>query len=283
MRLVVLLAGVLILASCDKPADKTLVLNKGAVLAEVNGHKIYQQDLDNTLIAMFGEYQASSLDVQGREKALQSLVASRAMADLALKTIDQQQMDFIEDKAQRYRENLIINAYVKQNIVPEPVTNKMVEDYYNGHLEKFGQQSLRQYELLSTKSALPADSRDKFLQAFEQAKKLEPEKIQQQLKQQGYELLYHKGITGENLLEPKIRDFIAAQKLNDLSNITFVDGKAIAVRVNSDITKPAKPLSTVREDIRKSLAMIQLKKAIKILSEIALEQVNIVYHNDQKD
>lgn len=278
-----LLACALILTSCDKPVDKTAALNKGAVLAEVNGHKIYAQDLENTLIDMFGAYQASTLEKQGREKALQSLVASRAMADLAVKTIDKQQLEFIEAKAKRYHENLIINAYVKHSVVPEPLSNKMVEDYYNGHLEKFGQKQIRQYELLSTQSALPVDTRDKFLKAFEQVKQLQPAKIQQQLKKQGYDLLHHKGVTGESLLEPKLRDLIAAQKLNVLSNITFIDGKAFAVLVNSDITQPAKPLSEVREYIRKSLAMIQLKNAIKSLSETAVKQASISYPDGKKN
>ena len=297
-------AGMLaFLSSCDKGGERSpdansveanLINNKGSLLVTVNNHEIYSQELTNTLTDMFGEYQAATLDEAGRKKALESLVASRAMADISRKELSPEQLLLIKDKSKRYQENLLINAYVKQTVTPEPVTNKMVEDYYNSHLEKFGQQVIRRFELVSTTSVLPAELRDQFLNAFKivegekiktgKAKNNSLKELSEKLTKQGYQLQYHKGVIGGAAiqLQAKIRDFIQAQKLNIPSAITFIEGKAYMVNIYSESIQPAKNLSVVSKDIRKSLAMIQFKKAIKGLSETALKQSNVVYHGDKR-
>ncbi len=281
MKRLVWIIFVLVLSACDKQGGQgdaeEHAADRGPLLAEVNGKKIHRQDLDATLVDMFGEYQASMLDEAGRKKALESLVASKALTDMALKKMDRDTLRSIELKTERHRENLIINAYVKENIAPEPVSEKMVEDYYQAHLDKFGQKKLRQYELLSTGSVLTDPLRDKLLAAFEKAKNNKPEAIQKLLKTKGFDIGYHKGVSGEKTLPPRLRDFIDGQPLNKLSSITFIDGKAYAVLVNKEITQPAKPLSEVSREIRKSLAVMQLKKAIKSLSEQALQQAKVNY------
>lgn len=277
MKFSLLIVFLLMLSACEKSQETPQPMTRGAVLAEVNGKKIYQQDLDMTLVDMFGEYQASMLDQEGRKKALESLVASKALMDMAARDIDADVMQAIDNKTERYRENLVINAYVKDQIVAEPVSNKMVEDYYNSHLEKFGQKTLRQYELLSSEQGMTPEQRDRFLQAFEKLRERDPQEIQTRLAKQGYPVSYHQGVTGDANMPARLRDFIAAQPLNQLSAIAFIDGRPYAVRVNKDVVKPAKPLTEVSQDIRKSLAMVQLKKEIKKLSSLALEQATVVY------
>jgi Skp family chaperone for outer membrane proteins len=283
LKLVSLLSFLFLMFSCEKTEKNTAEINPDSVLlAEVNGRKVYQQELEFSLNDIFGEYQTSRLDAQARRKALQSLVASHAMADIALTKLQANQLLKIEAKARRYRENLLINAYVKKNMVQQPITNAMIEDYYNSHLVKFGQQTMREYELLNTRDKLPSSIRDKFLSAFEKLRQFKPEKIQKQLKKQGFDVVYHKGISGENLLAPKVRNFIQAQKAQQLSNITFIEGRAYAVMPGEDIEQPAKALSEVRDNIRKSLAMMQVKNTIKILSESALKQAKVLYHAGDK-
>lgn len=277
MKFTLILACMLMLVACDKDGGEPVVVEKGAMLAEVNGNRIYQQDLDLALVDMFGEYQASMLDPEGRKTALQSLVASKAMVDMASKAMDSEVLQAIDNKAQRYRENLVINAYVKNNIVAEPVSNQMVEDYYSSHLEKFGQETLRQYQLLSSETNMTPDVRDRFLQAFDGVKQKNPEEIHKLLRKQGFDVSYHQGITGESNIPARLRDFIAAQPLNQLSAISFIDGRPYAVLVVKEVVKPARPLAQVSQDIRKSLAMVQLKKEIKKLSEQALQQATVIY------
>lgn len=276
-----------LLSSCDKAEVQNAVpkneLGHGGLLAEVNGVSIYEQSLENFLLDLFGEYQLSSLDQQGREKALQSLVASQALADLSAKNLDKQQLSLIESKTERYRENLLINAYVKATVVSEVFTHKMVVDYYNSHLERFGQKKVRLYELISTKTVLPAGIRDDLLSKINQylnvTQAINLKEVSQRLNKHNYQLQYHKGVLGETILQQKVRDFIAAQKLNHVSNVNFIDGKAYVVNVYAEKVLPAKTLNEVAGSIRKNLAMIQLKRAVKGLSETAIKQAVVVYHN----
>ena len=283
-KLISLSVIALLLTACDKNTDKqnnneaSLQDNKGALLAEVDGEKIHQQQLDALLVSMFGEYQASLLDEQGRKKALDSMVASKALVKVALQQLGKEEIEQIEFKSQQYRENILVNAYVKQQMTPQPVSNVMIEEYYQTHLENFGQKKLPEYELLTTKAVLADVSRDKFLQAFSEVDKAKGLKyIKQQMEKKKFSVEYHKGVLGESVLQAKIHNFIKSQKLQKVSNITFIDNKPYIALIISEQTRAAAPLSEVRENIRKTLAMKQVKETVKKLSEEAVKQVNVVY------
>jgi len=283
-KLISLSVIALLLTACDKNTDKqnnneaSLQDNKGALLAEVDGEKIHQQQLDALLVSMFGEYQASLLDEQGRKKALDSMVASKALVKVSLQQLGKEEIEQIEFKSQQYRENILVNAYVKQQMTPQPVSNVMIEEYYQTHLENFGQKKLPEYELLTTKAVLADVSRDKFLQAFSEVDKAKGLKyIKQQMEKKKFSVEYHKGVLGESVLQAKIHNFIKSQKLQKVSNITFIDNKPYIALIISEQTRAAAPLSEVRENIRKTLAMKQVKETVKKLSEEAVKQVNVVY------
>ena len=247
------------------------------VLASVNGDKIHQSDLDSMLTGMFGAYQASTLSAESSKRALESLVASRALAQIAEDKVDQEKLKSVEQQVSRYRENLLINEYIKTAITPEPITNEMVERYYNEHQDKFGKAVVRQYELLTTANVLPSELRDRLLQEIPKMKTMSLAIIKTTMAKNNVELLLHKGITGEAGMDAKIQRFIAAQEVNKRSDVIFVEGKPYIVNVEADITTPAKPLSAVREDVRKQLAMLKLGEIVKQLSTTAVQEADVKY------
>ena len=247
------------------------------VLASVNGDKIHQSDLDSMLTGMFGAYQASTLSAESSKRALESLVASRALAQIAEDKVDQEKLKSVEQQVSRYRENLLINEYIKTAITPEPITNEMVERYYNEHQDKFGKAVVRQYELLTTANVLPAELRDRLLQEIPKMKIMSLAAIKATMAKKNIELLLHKGFTGEAGMDAKIQRFIAAQEVNKRSDVIFVEGKPYIVNVEADITTPAKPLSAVREDVRKQLAMLKLGEIVKDLSSKAVQEADVKY------
>ena len=124
---VTILLSLLLLSSCgnDKNIEAVNSNQQGELLAEVDGVKVFQTELDNVLVEMFGEYQALSLDQQARKKALKSLVATKSMAKLAIRELSKDELEKIGYKVMQYRENLLVNEYVKSNVTMQQVTNKI--------------------------------------------------------------------------------------------------------------------------------------------------------------
>jgi hypothetical protein len=60
----------------------------------------------------------------------------------------------LDKKINRYREQLLVKMYLVRQTNPEPVTLKMVKDYYEGHPEKFGGKTIREFEMIATKEAV---------------------------------------------------------------------------------------------------------------------------------
>lgn len=252
----------------------------GKVIAEINGKPIYETELNMLMYKMFGAYQASQLNEDSRKKALTSILASREIADKARKELNSETKALINYKVKFFEENLLINEYVRTKPLPSPVTSDMINQYYNENLELFGKTKLRYYQMVSTKQSLPVDLRDKFLADYGKLKnKKDIKAVHKAMEKKGYSLQYHKGILNDELFSKKVNDFIRSQAIKKLSNIAFIDDKAYLVYVDKEAEKSAKPLASVSKKIRKTLAVAQLKKAIKQLSETTLKESKVVYYD----
>lgn len=271
------------LLACDQktPADKTAESQpnvSGNVLATIDGVKIHASQLDATLIEMFGAYKASQMDEASRKKALDSMLAAYALSQQALLDLPDTKVNAIEEKSRRYRENLLINAYMQTKMKASTLSSEKIKTYYKNNLEKFGKQTVKEYQLLTIRTELAEESRDKYLATISVAKKSgKLQTIKQSLEKQKFDVQLHAGVLDKKLLSQRLYNFIDAQTQNKLSEIIFIDNKPYLVVVTAEKTTKAKPLSEVRDDIRKNLILKELKKTIKEQSAEALTKSNIVY------
>jgi len=250
------------------------------VLATIDGVDINESQLDSLLINMFGKYKAAQMDAKSRQRALDSMLAGYALTQEALGQLPKNQINIIEEKTRRYRENLLINAYMQTKMDAATLSSEKIKDYYKNNIEEFGSKSIKEYQLLTTQKALEEESRDKFLETVSKNRKKENlTAIKESLEKRAFDVKLHTGVLDKNLLGQRLYAFIDSQSLNKISEITFIDGKPYIVMLTSIKTSKAKPLNEVRDTIRKSLVLKQLKQTIKEQSTVALEKSNIVYRD----
>jgi len=280
LTLLMLLSG--ILSSCGDESSRapdtkvTSTIEGKQVLATIDGVSISEAQLDSLLISMFGDYRAMQMDAESRQRALDSMLASYALSKEALAKLPEHKINTIEESTRRYRENLLINAYMQTKMDASTVSNEKVKEYYENNGEKFGLATVKEYQLLTTKKALEEEFRDKYLNIVSKnTGKLSA--LKQSLEKQAFEVQLHAGVLDEKLLGPRLYAFVDSQVLNKVSEITFIDGKPYVVVLTSIKNSKVKPFSEVRDSIRKSLVIKQLKQAIKEQSAVALKQSNIVY------
>jgi len=253
---------------------------EGLVLATVNGSPITQYELDQVIDTTFGKENASKLDADGRRKVLESLAASRAIALKSEPLLTAEERAELEKKTKAYREQLLVKKYISKTVTPEPVTQEMVKTYYNEHPEKFGAETIRSYEMLSTSRNLSMDQRNSLLKILvNPGTKPDWKTWAKEIEKKGLPVFYKDGRVVEKLLDPKLNAMMKNLKKGDSSPVSFIDERPYLVRITNEEIKPPRPLSQVSTQIRKSLGPVQFKKAVKKVSADALKDARVVYEN----
>jgi hypothetical protein len=265
-------------ATASQPDQQLEVPDHGGVLARVNGQPIYAQDLEVAISNILGAERGGMLDQSTRQKVLQSLVLNRGMAQAAQKELNTDEVAWIEAKSTAYRDQLLAKAYLRQHSEPTPVTQEMVRAYYEEHPEHFGGKVVRIYELLVEKEKSDASQRDQIVQRLrEAAQQKDWQAYAAQLASQGYAIQFRGGEENEQLLNPGLLGLLRPLKRDQVSQVTYISGKAYIARIVSEEEKGARPLQDVSADIRKMLAPIQLKKAIRQVSDEVMASARVEY------
>lgn len=282
MYRVLLLLLIMAMAGCQSSdnSDQTMLPGEETILAKVEGQAISRYDLDSTIQSMLGAQQADLLDKQARKKVLESLVLSRAMALKSEKDMSVEEKRELDKKVDRYREQLLAKAYLIAHAEPQPVTNKMVTEYYNKHLERFGQKTLYHYEILTGKMKAGGEGRKELLDSLQQAQSTTDWKaLSERLKGEGKEINYRQAKGALDVLEPKLTAVLKGLDSQQTSDIIFQGANPVVVRLNQKQVLPARPLSQVSAVVRKSLVPIQLKKQIEKLSNELMKTAKVEYLN----
>ncbi|MCP4299543.1 MAG: hypothetical protein GY783_03065 [Gammaproteobacteria bacterium] len=249
------------------------------IAAEVNGDVITRAEVEQMALDMFGEYQASAMDPAAKQKLLESMVSSLLLSQKALQELPQEERARIENKTRRYRENLLVSEYVRLHMTPQPVTESMIQQYYDNNPSQFGASELRKYQLITVRRPLALDQRNAFLKRFAELKsETTLQAMHQKFQQSGFETSYQTGVAEPGLLSSRLQQLIDSQTPGKLSDVHFIDDLPYLVLVDEVLQKQAKPLSQVRDDIRKTLAMAQLRDVVKALADDVKKQAAVTIH-----
>ena len=286
MKRLVCITLLFLLAACEAeqqdvarqaaPAPATAPVD---VAAEVNGEVITNAEVEQMALDMFGAYQAAAMDQAARQKLLDSMVSSLLLAQKSLAELPQAERARIENKTRRYRENLLVSEYLRLHMTPQPVTESMIQDYYDRNLPLFGAAEVRKYQLITTRRPLALDQRNAFLKKFAELKtETSLQVMQQKFQASGFDTAYQTGVAEPGLLSTRLRQVIDNQTPGQLSDVHYIDEIPYLILVDEVLQKQAKPLSQVRDSIRKTLAMAQLKETVKSLSESVKKQASITVY-----
>lgn len=251
------------------------------VLVTIDNEKITRYDLEAMIGRTLGSKEIKNISAVTENKILESLVLGRVMANAGLASMDAEEKAMIERDAFAYKEQLLVKKYIRKNATPEPVTQEMIEEYYLNHPERFGARTTRQYEMISGSSKMHAEMRDEILATLEKIKEESNwKKAIGKSNRKKYLLTYSKLSLDRTTLHPNLQTLMKSMVLNQVSNVSFIEGKPYLIRLVSMKSYPPKPLAEVSIDIRKALLPVQLKKSIKQLSEKLIDKVNIQYSKE---
>lgn len=262
----------------EDPNKSVALAQQENVLVTVNGEAITDNDLDAAIVRTLGEYASYQLDEKGRAKMLESLVLSKAMSITQKSQMSESEIADIDHIVSAYREEIMTKRYLQDNVTPLPVSNAMVENYYNQHPEQFGGKTIKTFEVIKGLTKNEGAARQKMIDEINRLATTPNWKtISTNFKIGGSQLEYSTGAVSSGVLKSDIDGILQSLSVNQTSDINFINQLPLIVRVVSEKVISPKPLKLVSSDIKKSLAPIQLKKSVKKLSEKILKEVNVQY------
>lgn len=280
----IFLGSILLLSSCNRAEEKKhdVPIEHSAILAQVNNEVITDEDVQFFINKTFGSNSAAIRNQQIKKNILASLVASKAMKIAMQAELSPDKINQIKLKTQHYEEELFIKAYLEQYAIPEPVTSSMISNYYQEHLEQFGKVNVKTVEILQRKTKLNENERDAILTNLATINATTNWQKYAENKGKYLSLTYVKTKFSPGLFDKEVAEVIETLNVDEHSKIIFVQEQLYIIRVIAIQTLPAKPLASVSTSIRKKLAALQLKKAVKESTKKVLQQVSVVYMESTK-
>tara|TARA_R110002073_G_scaffold45053_2_gene124657 strand:+ start:111262 stop:112110 length:849 start_codon:yes stop_codon:yes gene_type:complete len=278
VRVAALALAVLAVTACGKQEEPSV----NPLLARVDGSDVYQSDMDAAWSRTFSEVDALYADDAMEERLLKSLVASRVMAHKAEATMSAEQKQEFEAVVKAWREEQLVKRYLSEHVTPQPVSNEMVESYYNKHPEMFGGGERRLYEVLTIQGTTNEETRDKAVALLGNAA-AQKEWQKYARENSSADLIVHyararaDANTGDKALLAKLKTLSAGKT----SAMSLAGGEATVLRVNAVEIIAPRPLIEVRDDIRRRLAPVNLKAAVKEAMDTALVGADVEYFDSK--
>jgi hypothetical protein len=243
------------------------------VLARVDGTPITEIELNQAMERFFADQSQIRNREQVEGRIVQSLIDSRAISRLAEAELDGDARQMLDVKVAAYREELLVKSYLADHADPHPVTSDMVEEYYRTHRDEFGGGTAKRFEIVQTTRSLKDDERKTLIQLLG---KLSSEKDWHRWADSHKSLpIGWREVTAkvEVLMQP-LKSLVAGTEQGETSPL-HMDDQLTIVRVKETKVLAAKPLSEVSAEIRRKLAPLKMKEAIKTISEAAKKQVKV--------
>ena len=246
-------------------------------LVTVNGAAITETQLDYAMTRTLGESAGLLVGPEVRDKVLQSLVQSRAIAQQAQQELSAEEAAFLEEQVRAYREELLVKRYLQNHADPQPVSNQQVTEYYNSNPELFGGEVIRTFEYITSVGPLADLDREQLKAAYQKASASRDWKqLSATLVKEGFPVKHKQAEMNIKLLPPNIKEMVTNAKVAEGVEI-HTRPDVIMLRVLKEQVTTTKPLQTVSAEIRKTLAHKQMKEAVKSLASQVMSQAQVDY------
>lgn len=262
----------------SESTEETVTASNDQNIAKVGDWFITQKELDFMTERTLGSSTLAVMYDQVGEKLLKSMVASKSMAQQAFAGLSGDEKMDLELKVKAYKEELLVRQYLVENAKVKPVTEQMIRDYYQKHPDKFGGITKIHYRLIKTIN-LSSDQLNTASKLFSNInQKNNWQAVVTELKEQNIVATVQSAEVNPMLLSKTLKRLLKNTAIDELPAVTEINGNLYRLEVLSETKMPAKTLHAVSSDIRKLLAPVQLKRAIKSASEEAVKNITVEYY-----
>jgi hypothetical protein len=273
-NLVVGFVTLLLMGACDRSNAK--LPGDEVVLARVEGEPVTRYDLDRAIERSLGRFATPAVAQRSEGNVLDSLLQSRVIAGVASKELSPVEKLELDKQVASYRENLLVRKYLERHAPVASVTPAMVEKYYKDHPERFGGSRAKAYQLLGSKREVVGAERIEVMKELQAASGSNDWKAAAEaLEKKGLPVVFATGDVSSQLLHDKLRELLVSLPVGKASQLVFIQDRAYVARVTGERDIPPKPLSEVRKEIERALEPVQLRDAVKKVSDDLMAKAKV--------
>ncbi len=255
--------------------DSAVLKGDDTVLVRVGGVPVTQYDFDRTVTKLIGN---RNLPDEAMMKILESMAASLAIAQAREAAMSEKDLAVLEKKVRAYREELLVRQYLEEHTALGTVTPEMILEYYNSNPGGFGEKTVRQYEMITI--GLDSQEHDIVAALLKTSEVKENwKKWAASLRDRGYQAAFQSGQDDEKTLNTKLSTLMKPLGKGETSQPVFIRSKCCVIRITDIKENLPQSLESVQAQIRRSLAPVQLRKAVKEASDRIMGQTEIIYEN----
>jgi len=267
--------ALIMLAGCER--ESATGANVDPVLATVGESAIHRSQMD-VMLGRLTPDARDQADTQLEARLLQGMVRTRALAMSAEQQLSDDERRQLEARVDTYRDELLVQTYIRKNIAPQPVTAEMVKQYYLDHQAEYTLPGKVSFEVISTTMNTLDDAvLEQVLEALSEAKTIDDWKpYAVRLEQKKLPLAYRSATMVPASINNELRAQIARLQTGEVSDVVYADTIYIA-KVTKREPDSVKPMHEVSVDIRKKLAPQKLKQALTQHIDQAMQDLNVEY------
>lgn len=273
-----IIIALIVLTACDRNSGSSgsEIIND-PVLAKVGEDFVRKSQVDVMLGRLSSEIRERNT-TQLEATILQGIVRTRALASIAELQLNADERKLLDAKVLAFRDELLAKSYIQKNIVPQPVTSEMVNQYYLEHQEEYTTQGKVNFEYMATTSTkLDDDTTFKVLDAFTKAKNIDDWKLYVKgLKQNETPVEYKSANMVPTSINKVLATHIDKLEAGEVSDLVYSD-YIYVVKVIKREPGVVKLVHEVSSDIRKKLAPQKLKQVLSQHVNKALQGITVEY------
>src|SRR5690606_15528379 len=232
-------AAAALLLACSRPGGDNAQVTDGTILARVNGSAVTEGDIERMLRETVGDEFALHMNEQLYENALRSVVISRAMAQRIEPALTADERRDLDARVAAYREQLLVQEYMRRHARPVPVTEQMIREYYEAHPDRFGGGKVHSYELLYSSPLTDVDAKA-VLDALRTARDSKDWKAAAAARAE-LPIDYRSG-NSEEPLDERLRNALRGLRAGEAANPLIIEGRAYLLRVTGVTERAPEPL-----------------------------------------
>lgn len=268
-----ILSSIFILAGCSGQQDD--------VVARIGDIEITASEFQDHLTVLMKPQQINELSTVARSNILKSLLLGRVMQQRSYAKMSEQERNDLDKKVRAYRDKMLVNYYLQKKTNIDPVSEKMAHDYYLNNLEKYGKSINKKYMLVTTQSRVTEKQRSEIIARYHKLKDTDDiEKVYMDLKSSSAQFSLSKHDLDKKTSITAVDKIVMNLSQDSISSLNWIKGRPVIVKVISENVQEAAPFSDVKTEIRKALAPIQVKAAIKDESEKIFKTLKVEYFGE---
>lgn len=259
-------------ASAHVDSDST---KADKVIATVNGQPVYESELTVVKNRMLGKVPEQFVNKEIEANLVRSLVRSKAMAQQMLEEIEPDQLAGIEAQTRAFRDELLIRIYVEKHGNLNSVSMDEVKNFYAENPHLFGGGVKKTIEYISVGEVRDRERKISVLSALNAARNQSDwASLAEHLKQQQFDISYKKLETNVQHLSSPLKETVKSLTAEQGAQLISETGIYL-VRVQGEQTIPARPLSEVGAEIRRSLQAKAFRNTVETLSDEVMANTNV--------